>query len=324
MGNYLAPVYKWASFQSRFSTIAVILIYLLFDLVFGPPSISFQLVLAVFALALGIPHGAIDHLVAIPRKPNSRFVIYILVYTLIAVLAGWLISSWNIFGFQAVLVMSALHFGFGDASYGNEMRSSKNLPPYKKIDVLLYGLAAGIAPVFLPLTDIRATSALKRIHPNLINWANGSQNSLRHFFLYYIVISIVLLAIKFKIRLALDLTLIFLLSWITPPLVAFACYFGLWHALRHTARLVPKYEKSKILAVNGLWWGAITRAFFAGIYALVGTILLALILMIFLPGKFSSSFFWSALLIVWALTVPHMITTAKFDRISLFHLKIRS
>jgi beta-carotene 15,15'-dioxygenase len=38
-------------------------------------------------------------------------------------------------------------------------------------------------------------------------------------------------------REALDLTLLLLLAHLAPPLIAFAVYFGCWHAMRHTARL---------------------------------------------------------------------------------------
>jgi hypothetical protein len=32
---------------------------------------------------------------------------------------------------------------------------------------------------------------------------------------------------------------------------------------------------------------------------------------------FSDEFFWMALVVVWALTVPHMLVTAKLDRAAL-------
>jgi hypothetical protein len=50
--------------------------------------------------------------------------------------------------------------------------------------------------------------------------------------------------------------------------------------------------------------------------ALVGTFVVAGILA--LSGRdFTDEFFWMALVVVWALTVPHMAVTAKLDRAAL-------
>jgi len=46
---------------------------------------------------------------------------------------------------------------------------------------------------------------------------------------------------------------------------------------------------------------------------LVGTVLVGISLAIFNKNGFSSSLLWSLLVVVWALTVPHMMATAKLD-----------
>jgi hypothetical protein len=35
------------------------------------------------------------------------------------------------------------------------------------------------------------------------------------------------------------------------------------------------------------------------------------------PGKISDEFLWLSLVVVWALTVPHMMVTAKLDKAAL-------
>ncbi|MFM2154985.1 MAG: hypothetical protein RL382_886, partial [Actinomycetota bacterium] len=53
-----------------FSTISVIfgiLLSLLFSDLLGKGSMGWQVVIAVIALAIGIPHGALDHLVTLPK-----------------------------------------------------------------------------------------------------------------------------------------------------------------------------------------------------------------------------------------------------------------
>ena len=280
----------------------------------GEISISAQLTIALLALLVGIPHGAIDHLISIPSHPRSRFFGYIVLYVLIAVLAGWAIAIWNINGFRAVLLMSALHFGFGDASYRNESLDAQGRMREPSFISVLYALPAGFLPVILPLTDSRTLSALERINPLLMNWAGSYGTELRKITMAFAGVAIIFLAARKRIPMVIDLILLSLLSLLAPPLIAFACYFGFWHALRHTARLVPKLPSALELASNGDRNGALRKAIFPGLYAVLGTLVTAFIATVVFPDKFSYSLLWATLVIVWALTVPHMISTARFDK----------
>jgi Brp/Blh family beta-carotene 15,15'-monooxygenase len=103
------------------------------------------------------------------------------------------------------------------------------------------------------------------------------------------------------------------LSLLAPPLIAFAVYFGCWHAVRHTARLVPKLPKALAFARSIKPLKAFISAVIPGLYAVLGTILLAVGLMVFRPEYFDTGLLWTILVIIWALTIPHMLTTAKFD-----------
>jgi hypothetical protein len=53
-----------------------------------------------------------------------------------------------------------------------------------------------------------------------------------------------------------------------------------------------------------------------GLPALAGTFLIAGVLAV-VDNQFNDDFFWMALVVVWALTVPHMAVTAKLDRSAL-------
>ena len=313
MTQHLVPIYDWARSLSRkgITTTFISLIVIGF---FQPEiNLSIQLVIALIAVLVGIPHGAIDHLIAIPSKPRYKFFSYIFIYVAMAIAAGWAISTWNVVGFQIVVVMSALHFGFGDASFLNESLDSRDQPRnYFWVEVL-YALPAGFLPVVLPLTDHRTLSTLNRINPHLDNWAGPFVHEIRLSVLILAVSAIVILLFKGYSSLSTDLLLLLLLSLFSPPLISFAAYFGFWHALRHTARLVPKLQKSNQLAIDGQWRASIRGAITPGLYAVVGTILIAGGLMARNPEKFSSSLLWSTLVIVWALTVPHMLTTLGLD-----------
>ena len=313
MSNHLAPVYRWGERWSRVGVLTI-LIFLIILRVFRPEiNLSLQLVIALVALLIGIPHGAIDHLISIPAQPRSRFFTFIIIYIIIAVAAGWFIASWNVLGFQCVVVMSALHFGYGDASFRNEENDAKARERNSFPIESAYALPAGFVPVVLPLTDHRTLSALTRIHPALQDWAGRWVDSVRLVTLASAVVGLLALLAAKKFSLCIDLILLTALALIAPPLIAFATYFGLWHALRHTARLVSKLPAADGLARAGNWKGAIRGAITPGLYAIAGTLAIATILMVRSPGAFSSSLLWTTLVIIWALTVPHMATTARFD-----------
>jgi Brp/Blh family beta-carotene 15,15'-monooxygenase len=276
-------------------------------------SINAQVVLAVIALAIGIPHGAIDHLITIPRTSRSRFIAFVTIYTLIAIIAALAIAKWNLVGFQLVVLMSALHFGFGDSAFANESRAANEKSGYSKLVLASYAIPAGFLPVVLPLTDKRTLDVLQELNPALINWAGTFTQLLRNTTLVLAVIAIGLLVVTRNFDLTLDLFLLLGLSLLAPPLVAFAVYFGFWHAIRHTARLVPKLPSATQKVGSGKLMASFLAAVIPGLYAILGIFLLSIFIVARGSTEVSSDFLWVILVIIWALTVPHMATTAKFD-----------
>ena len=313
MSQTLFRIYQGAG---RFSRVAAAIAGLLFaalQVVNIEISIGAQVVLAVIALAIGIPHGAIDHLITIPRDSTGRFIAFIAIYTLIAVVAALAIAQWNLVGFQLVVLMSALHFGFGDSAYANETQAAAEKSGYSSFVLASYAIPAGFLPVVLPLTDKRTFDVLQELNPTLINWAGTFTELLRNSTLVVAGFSILVLFATRNNLLAVDLILLLALSFFAPPLVAFAVYFGFWHAIRHTARLVPKLPRAmqKIKNVNPLY--GFFAAVIPGLYAILGIFLLGIFFVARGTTDLSSDFLWVILVIIWALTVPHMATTAKFD-----------
>jgi Brp/Blh family beta-carotene 15,15'-monooxygenase len=309
----LSRVYELASRSSRIAVIGAIISFGILDLFSLNISISIQITVAVIALLVGIPHGAIDHLITIPRESRNRFVIFILFYILLAIAAGFVISIWNLVGFQLIVVISALHFGFGDAAYKNEWNESRGIGKDSFLKLCAYALPAGFLPVILPLTDPRALAALNRINPEIADWSGSLNQSLRNLTLVLALVGFLFLLVTKNFQSSIDLLLLITLSLMTPPLIAFAVYFGCWHALRHTARLVPKLPKATLFAHSGNSFKAFLSAVTPGLYAVMGTIFLAIGLMVFRPEYFDTGLLWTVLVIIWALTIPHMLTTAKFD-----------
>ena len=304
---------KVRNFSSA-SVAAAIFLSVLFSGFLGKETMGWQIALAIFALAIGIPHGALDHLITLPKNEPKKMAIFIAIYVAVAIIAVIGILKFNIVGFILVLLMSAVHFGIGDTAFINEI--DKRSASRAKLLRSVYIPAAGFTPVFIPLVNSASTDALAKVNPSLINWHQGLDQEILTVVTSFSVISIVVLLITRRVREAIDLTLLLALALITPPLIAFAVYFGCWHAMRHTARLTLSLPLTKHNLSEGMLNKAFLNAVIPGLPALVGTLVVAAGLAI--SGKdFTDDFFWMALVVVWALTVPHMAVTAKLDKAAL-------
>ena len=314
MQENVVALFKQVRLFSSVAAAIGILLSLIFSGLLQSGSLGWQVVVAVIALAIGIPHGALDHLVTLPKSQPIKMVLFIVIYVAVAVIAVVGILKFNTVGFILVLFMSAIHFGIGDAAFISEI--DKRTHHEKKINRWFYIPAAGFTPVFIPLVNSASTEALASVNPALINWHQGFDSEILILVSAFAVLSIAVMFMGKRKREGVDLTLLLLLAHLAPPLIAFAVYFGCWHAMRHTARLtlsLPQCIESLNLGLNRK---AFSSAVIPGLPALVGTFVVAAFLA--LSGQsFSDEFFWMALVVVWALTVPHMVVTAKLDRAAL-------
>ncbi len=289
---------------------------ILFSQWLGADSLNWQIVLATIALAVGIPHGALDHLVTLPRSAPIRMAIFVVIYVAIALLAIYAILKWNVWGFIFVVVMSATHFGIGDSAFLNELDSLKN-PTGARIPAWLYAPAAGLLPVAIPLVNSRSSEALTKVNESLVDWHQGYTTEIILAVTAITTLCLLGLLQRKRYRDALDISLLAALASVAPPLVAFAVYFGCWHALRHTARLTSLLPNSESAYLRGRPGQAFIAAVMPGLPALFGTIIFIAVLAGFSQQDLSDKFLWLTLVTIWALTVPHMLVTAKLDRAAL-------
>ena len=295
---------------SRFSLIAGILVSLIMATQ-ASAGIEWQVALSVLALAIGIPHGAVDHLITVPKLFGLKMVLFMAGYLGVVALVIAFILNQNTLGFQVVVLISAVHFGVGDAAFVSEIDSRNGTT--KRFSKIAYAVAAGSVPVVIPLVNSQSTAALERVNPNLVNWVAGLAPIILTIAIVVASVSIMLMMVSLRWQEAFDLALLLTLALVAPPLVAFAFYFGLWHALRHTGRLTLELKSAKRLHEVGKSFGAFANAFVAGVPALGITIVGALLLGWSRGFQFGQDFLWYLLVVVWALTVPHMALTAKLD-----------
>ena len=297
---------------SRFAIGFAIVLSFIFARLIESSDITWQVIVALIALAVGIPHGALDHLVTLPRTSAAKMAAFILVYIAVAIAAVVALLTWNVIGFIGVVVMSAVHFGIGDAAFISEInRRSVDRKPFQKY---LYAAAAGTLPVVIPLVNEKSNTALEKVNPQLLDWHQGLNNDLMLWTMVLTAIVLLRLVQKRRDGEAIDLVLLYLLAVTAPPLVAFAVYFGCWHALRHTARLTLTLPSSQAALAEENIKRAFIKAVLPGTPALIGTFVVATAIVIFRGDSLDDQFLWVTLVVVWALTVPHMAVTARLDR----------
>ena len=303
------------TFSSAIVAIAIAL-SIAFSSWLGAESLNWQVVMAVTALAIGIPHGALDHLVTLPKAQPFKMAVFVTIYVAIALAAIWAILQWNVWGFIAVVLMSATHFGIGDSAFISELNHLKGSAT-SKFPVWAYAPAAGLLPVVIPLVNSRSTEALTKVNDSLINWHYGYTSEIQIAVAAIATLSAMALISRKRYRDLLDLTLLAALASVAPPLVAFAVYFGCWHAMRHTARLTSLLPRCLDAYQRNNSRRAFALAVIPGLPALAGTLIFVALLAGFSQNNVSDTFLWLTLVTIWALTVPHMIVTAKLDRAAL-------
>ena len=303
------------TFSSAIVAIAIAL-SIAFSSWLGAESLNWQVVMAVTALAIGIPHGALDHLVTLPKAQPFKMAVFVTIYVAIALAAIWAILQWNVWGFIAVVLMSATHFGIGDSAFISELNHLKGSAT-SKLPVWAYAPAAGLLPVVIPLVNSRSTEALTKVNDSLINWHYGYTSEIQIAVAAIATLSAMALISRKRYRDLLDVALLATLASVAPPLVAFAVYFGCWHAMRHTARLTSLLPRSLDAYERNNSRRAFVLAVIPGLPALAGTLIFVALLAGFSHTNVSDTFLWLTLVTIWALTVPHMIVTAKLDRAAL-------
>ena len=297
---------------SRYAVGVAIVLSFAFARVIEESEITWQVVIALIALAIGIPHGALDHLVTLPRSSFKKMAFFITLYVTVAVIAVVAILTWNVVGFILVVIMSAVHFGIGDAAFISEI--DRRSEEKKRFQKYLYATAAGTLPVVIPLVSDKSTSALEKVNPALVDWHQGLNNDLMLWVMLITGFALLRLVQRRRDGEAIDLVLLYLLAVTAPPLVAFAVYFGCWHAMRHTARLTLTLPSSQEAFTKGSAKGAFIRAVLPGTPALIGTFVIAALIVLLRGDSLDDQFLWVSLVVVWALTVPHMAVTARLDR----------
>ncbi len=269
--------------------------------------------LAVAGLLVGLPHGAVDHLTPfwlagrpgpVGRGEHRTLLLVLGGYLGVAGAAGLVLVLAPTAAVLIFLLASALHFGFGETGWA-EQAAGRALPPARR--AALRALAHGAVVVGLPVALWPQVSlpVLGLLAPALAHPPAAALRGL-------LVATVLLVAGAAVEQLRRgrfaelgELAVLAALFWVVPPMAAFGVYFGLWHSLRHTARLLA-------LADPGPTWclRAAGRRFAA--QALAPT-LVAVVLLATMWRLASTTLLAAELSTVLALTFPHLVAVGWLD-----------
>jgi Brp/Blh family beta-carotene 15,15'-monooxygenase len=249
-------------------------------------------------VTVGLPHGALDFIIAGEGKNKARLSTFLFFY-ISQSLAFLLLWFWPLAAASIFVLLSAYHFGETD------LQEFSPHPWLKHVSILCYGLATLIALLFAHYTELIALipdidSQVTRYSALL--WLK--ENYLIVYFMLMGASTLLLLQQKNIDRSQLASLLILsipqLLIFILPFLAGFTYYFGIWHSLLSIATI------QKNTNTNG--WSKISKLINT---QTVSFALLALVIMGLLYWAISSFFNYDNQLLIFfiglsILAIPHM------------------
>jgi beta-carotene 15,15'-dioxygenase len=260
------------------------------------------IVLLLLSGTIGVFHGALDGSILLRQfRPAARALGWGVAYLLVVVVLGVSLLPHPQFTLLLLLALSVWHFG---EIYGRTL-------PALRWAALTTRLSAGGAPVMLPA--LTSASQLSSLSPA---WASPEAAWLMQVWTVMAWVWLAVLAgcglwcVVARMRLPrwllVELALVVGLNLLLTPAMAFAIYFGLYHALGHVWRVlraVTAFDKAAFRTVAVVL--VLTVALAAGLLAtMASTVQVQLA---------AASHSYLPLLVHWlivgltALTVPHLI-----------------
>jgi Brp/Blh family beta-carotene 15,15'-monooxygenase len=289
----MTPILK----QQSWLTLAGLVMGLIFWI--SPIPHSWQWVFFLLVIVtVGLPHGALDFLIAGEGKSKAKLSTFLFFY-ISQSLAFLLLWFWPLAAASIFVLLSAYHFGETD------LQEFSPHPWLKHFSILCYGLATLTALLFAHYSELITLipdidSQVSRY--SLLVWLKEN-----YLIVYFILMGTSLFSLvqeknidRGKIVSLLILSIPQLLIFILPFLAGFTYYFGIWHSLLSIATI----QKN----TNTTGWSQISKLINT---QTVSFALLALIIMGLLYWLISSFFNYDNQLLIFfiglsILAIPHM------------------
>jgi Brp/Blh family beta-carotene 15,15'-monooxygenase len=275
-------------------------------------------ILIISLVITGIPHGAIDHVIFLKNQDNNQrknslfssfFVPYLLMIGLTFFL--WFIVPEIMFWF--FLTVAAYHFGQSQLYYLNLSDSSK----YKTPLYLLWGI------YILSSLWLFHWEAQSIIIQSVFNWnleVGGFlyqvifmatiTSGLGIFLMIFTLFLKGILPLKMIAQEIIVLMLLTALFYYTPPYIAFAIYFGIWHSARV---ILTEYHFLKIGSSAPISFNSFFKSFLP--FSLLSFVGLGILFWVSQLLKANISPFMLFLIFISALTMPHAFFMEKMYKL---------
>lgn len=289
----MTPILK----QQSWLTLAGLVMGLIFW--FSPIPHSWQWIFFLLVIVtVGLPHGALDFLVAGEGKNKAKLSTFLFFYVSQS-LAFLLLWFWPLAAASIFVVLSAYHFGETDLQEFNPH------PFLKHFSIVCYGLATLTALLFANYSEL--ITLIPDINKQVSQYGALQWLKENYLIAYFLLMGISLLILlqeksidRSQLASLLLLSIPQLLIFLLPFLAGFTYYFGIWHSLLSIATI----QKN----TNATGWSQIGKLINA---QTVSFALLALVIMGLLYWLISSFFNYDNQLLIFfiglsILAIPHM------------------
>jgi Brp/Blh family beta-carotene 15,15'-monooxygenase len=266
----------------------------------------------VAGLLLGLPHGAVDHLVPGFRLGwRARVLAGFAVGYAVLAAAGWLaFRAAPGAALLAFVAVSVWHFGSGETAFA-DLRAGR--PVRRRVPasvvvgalVLLVPLVRGaeetaaVVTAVVPGSDGRLPSGFAAVVLGVVLAATA-------------VLAGTLLGARRWLDAA-ELGVLTALVLVVPPLAAFGVWFGCWHAVRHVARVGAEDPGNRADLVAGRLGRPLRR--FAVQAALPTAAVLVVLALLWSTAAGWRAFVATDVPVLAALTLPHVLVVGWLDRL---------
>ena len=267
-------------------------------------------VLIICLLIIGIPHGAIDHIVtsSIYNLSNSiydqaKFYLYYLI--MMGIMTGiWIFNP--TLGFIIFACLTIYHFGQADLEHFDiDLRIKKILFISRGtmiMGLIVFGDPAYTSPILFDITGFNLLNShiLSQYYPILFWFL-----PLQYFFVQTIIFIRAGISGHDLMRITFDSTIIFALFAVVNPILAFSVFFGLWHSLGHVKEMLSFFNKTGRQMSIGTFY---IKALPLNIITLVG---IAVVYWGTVTYNIQLQIVSILFIIISVLTLPHMFIVEK-------------
>lgn len=258
---------------------------------------------------IGIPHGAIDHVMAAElynlNQTLKDHLLFYASYLLVMVVVGALWIFYPVWGMIFFLVISIYHFGQADMEDFLSMKRPGNRLLHINRGLLIIGL---IVFADTTVTYPIMADAMRISQAQFSAFMPEPQIAIAMLAGIYITTSlfgIVTDRVKRTGTYILDSALLAAVLYITGPLIGFGLYFALWHSAGHINEMRQFFEsRGKSLSVGQFYIKALP-------FTLVSIFGLALLLGVNVTLNLENQFLSLMFILISVLTLPHMLIVER-------------